>query len=128
MSRRLADFGLVNVVVITFTEAERLAAYEQRQQLSFPVLRDPNRDAYRAYGLQRASLVRVWGWRAIRRYVEIFRADGLAGLHRPVEDTRQLGGNFVIDRAGTLTFAFWGEGPDDRPSVDALVDAARNAG
>ena len=69
--------------------------------------------------------MRVWGWKAGRRYVEIFRESGFGGLRAPTEDTLQLGGDFVIAPDGTLAWGFWGEGPDDRPSVDDLVRAVQ---
>jgi hypothetical protein len=87
------------------------------------VLRDIDRNAYTAFGLGRGSFLRVWGSRAARRYASLLRADGFGGLHRPIEDTRQLGGDFVIDPDGRLAWAFWGAGPDDRPSVDDLIAA-----
>ena len=126
---RLGELGDgTTVVVATFTDLGDLARYVADHDLPFPVVTDPDRAAYRAFGLGRGSIARVWGWRALRRYVEIFRNDGLAGLRRPTEDTLQLGGDFVIDPAGTLAYGYWGEGPDDRPSVDALLAAARSAG
>ena len=39
----------------------------------------------------------------------------------------QLGGNFVIDAAGVLRYGRWATGPNDRPSVDALIHAANAA-
>lgn len=129
MSDRLADLGAdTRVALITFTDPTELAGYRTADELSFPVLVDPDRESYRAYGLGRGSIARIWGWRAARRYLEIVRAEGVGRLARPTEDTRQLGGDFVVDRDGRLVFGFWGAGPDDRPSVDALVDAVRRSG
>jgi len=119
---RLTELGdTTDVVLITFTDPEKLEAYTARNELPFPILIDRDRAAYRAFGLGRGSLARVWGWRAGRRYVEILRADGLSGLRRPEEDTLQLGGDFVVGPDGILEYGFWGEGPDDRPSVDDLI-------
>lgn len=124
MRDRLADFGeQTQVVLVTFTEADQIDGYQRRNALSFPILLDRDRQTYRSYGLGRASLMRVWGLRAARRYLEIFRSHGAAGLARPTEDTRQLGGDFVIDPSGRLAYGFWGQGPDDRPSVDELIAA-----
>jgi hypothetical protein len=67
------------------------------------------------------SVGRVWGWRALKRYGEIIRSSGVANLRAPREDTLQLGGDFVVDAAGRLAWGFWGDGPDDRPSVDDLA-------
>ena len=124
---RLVDFGATGVVLVTFTEQRYLARYATEHDLPFPVLADPDRAAYRAFGLGRGSVARVWGWKAARRYLEIFRADGSAGWRRPTEDTLQLGGDFVVDPAGNLAYGYWGEGPDDRPTVDELIDAVRSA-
>jgi peroxiredoxin len=120
---RLADLpdDLV-IAVITFSPADYVLSYVEEHQPGFPVLLDPERHTYRAYGLERGSVMRVWGWRAAKRYVEIFanRRRGFK-LSGPREDTLQLGGDFIIDREGRLAYGFWGEGPDDRPTVDELA-------
>lgn len=113
--------------MITFTTDSELDAYLDDVDLPFPVLVDSQRHVYRAYGLGRGAWRRIWGVKAARRYLEIFRNDGIRGLHRPTEDTLQLGGDFVIARDGTLAWGFWSEGPDDRPSVDDLVAAVAAA-
>lgn len=126
MRDRLDDLGAATrVALVTFTDPSRLTDYIESNELPFPVLVDPDRSTYRAYGLGRGSIARIWGWRAARRYLEILRSDGFGGLARPTEDTRQLGGDFVIGPDGRLVYGFWGEGPDDRPDVDELVAAAR---
>lgn len=128
MRDRLEEFGgAATVALVTFTDAESLAAYQSRHALGFVALRDPDRRGYRAFGLGRGTVARVWGWRAARRYVQLIRRDGIGGLRRPTEDPRQLGGDFVIDREGRLVWGFWGEGPDHRPAVDDLIAAVRNA-
>ncbi len=128
MGERLTDLGDdTAVVLVTFTTDDHLSEYQDRHGLPFPVLIDRDRQAYRAYGLGRGSVHRIWGLDSARRYLEIVREDGLSGLRRPTEDTRQLGGDFVIDAAGRLAWGFWGTGPADRPSVDQLVDALDRA-
>lgn len=126
MSDRLDQFGPdATVSLITFTDPDNLPTYQERNRLRLQLLIDPDRSAYRAFGLGRGSVHRVWGLRAARRYLEILRRQGPSGLHRPVEDTLQLGGDFVISPAGTLAWGFWGRGPDDRPDIDQLVEAVR---
>ncbi len=115
------------MALVTFTGLAAAAAYGAERHLPFPVLVDADRDAYRAFGLGRGSVWRVWGAKAAHRYWEIIRAEGIAGLHRPTEDPLQLGGDFVVAPDGRLAYGFWGEGPDDRPSVDELVAAVRQA-
>ena len=124
MSDRLAEFGDdVEVALITFTSVEKLTAYVADKNLPFPVVLDRDRSSYRSYGLGRGTVRRVWSPKALKKYVEILRKDGLGALSRTDEDTLQLGGDFVVGPDGTLVYGFWGEGPDDRPTVDELVAA-----
>ena len=128
MRDRLEELGDTTVVVlVTFTDLASLTEYQWSNELPYPVLTDPRRKTYSAYGLGRGSVRRVWGVRATKRYVELIRASGFGALRKPTEDTLQLGGDFVIGPAGNLVWGFWGDGPDDRPSVDELVAAVRSA-
>ena len=128
MRDRLEELGdTTEVVLVTFTDMASLTEYQWSNELPYPVLTDPNRHTYQAYGLGRGSVRRVWGVRAAKRYVELIRESGLRGLKKPTEDTLQLGGDFVIGQDGNLAWGFWGDGPDDRPSVDELVEAVRSA-
>lgn len=123
MSARHAEFGQsTRLALVTFTTTDQLDRYRQVTPTAFPVLLDQDRAAYRAYGLGRGSRTRVWGWRAARRYAELLAAGGIRRLRRPTEDTLQLGGDFVVAPDGTLAWSHHGAGPDDRPSVDEIVE------
>jgi len=122
---RLSELGeKVVVAVIAFTTPATLAAYVDRNHVPFTVLVDQERDAYRAFGLERATLRRIYAPKVIWRYVQIHRAGG-PPRQKPTEDTQQLGGNFIIDPDGTLVYGYWSEGPEDRPTVDDLVEVVR---
>ena len=121
MSDRLDDFGDAAVALITFTRPRNVAGFRRRLGLRYPVLADEARDAYRAYGLGRAPWWRVWGPRTLGAYARLLRAG--RRLDRPTQDTRQLGGDFVVDPTGRLSYAYRSSRPDDRPAVDALVAA-----
>ena len=114
----------VDLVIVTFTEPKNLRAYQERHNLaSTSFIVDPGRSAYRAFGLGRGAVTRIWGLRAAKRYLEIFRDDSFSRPGRPTEDTLQLGGDFIIDPEGTIVYGFWGEGPDDRRSAESIRDA-----
>ena len=122
MRDRLDELGATtDVALITFSDPRQLDPYQDIHGLPFPILVDRDRSAYRAYGLGRGSLGRVWGWSTLRGYVGILGETGLGRLSRATEDTRQLGGDFVIAADGTLAWGFWSSGPADRPSVDELI-------
>ena len=119
----------IDLVMVTFTDPENLPKYRQRHGTrNVSIVVDTDRSAYRAFGLGRGSVARIWGLRAAKRYVEIFRSQGFSRPGRATEDTLQLGGDFIIDPDGTLVYGFWGEGPDDRPSAQTLYDALTTAG
>lgn len=121
MSDRLAEFGGAAVVLITFTRPRNLRGFRRRLGLSYPVLADETRAAYRAYGLGRGSWRRVWGLHTLKAYGRLLRAGRRPRL--PAADTLQLGGDFVVDSEGRVVYAYRSAGPDDRPSVDDLVTA-----
>jgi len=60
-----------------YSEAHRIL---EMHDLDIPVLTDPHRAAYKAYGLGRGSVRRVWGRRATRRYWNILRDSSLKNL------------------------------------------------
>lgn len=125
MRDRLDEFPAdTAVAVITFGQPDYVKQYVEQHEPGFPVLIDPTRSVYTDYGLERGSVLRVWGWKAAKRWLEILRNQrSFRGLATPTEDTLQLGGDFIIDRDGILQYSFWGEGPDDRPSIGELVAA-----
>lgn len=111
----------VDVAVITFGRGDRLADYRRHLDITFSVLRDEHRDTYRAYGLSRGSLRAIYRPATIKKYLQLLRSG--RKLRRPTEDTRQLGGDFVVGPDGLLRFAFRPVAPDDRPSASAIVAA-----
>lgn len=124
MSDRLDEFGDVDVVLITFTTPERVRTYAEREQLDYPIVVDTDRVAYGAFGLERGSVLRVWGLRSAKKYVEIIKERGFGPLvsrRGATDDTLQLGGDFIVDPNGTLIYGFWQDGPDERPSVEELL-------
>ncbi len=125
MNRQLAAFGDAEVVLVTFTSTPELGRYVRWTGIEMVTLIDPDRSTYRAYGLRSAGFWQIWGLTNLKRSVQILAGRKLTAIRRPTEDTRQLGGDFVIDRSGTLTWGRWAEGPDERPTVQALVDAVR---
>lgn len=125
MRDRVDDLGDTTVAAIAFADTGRLAAHREHLDLPFPLLADPERAVYRRFGLERAPLWRVYNPGTLRLYGRLLRRG--RRLRRPMDDTRQLGGDFVIDATGRLAVAFRPRSPDDRPPIDELVAATRRA-
>jgi hypothetical protein len=106
------------VLAIGFDSPERMLS---GLDFPWPVLLDRERVAYRRYGLGRAPLTDVLtlGW------LPGFLRKLLGGdpLKRPGLDVLQLGGDFVVDRDGTVVLAHPSEHFEDREPTGALVSA-----
>ncbi len=111
----------VGLAVVGFSPPDRLAALARYLKWPGLVLADPSRQIYQALGLSRAPLWRVYSPRTLRTYARA----ALAGrrLPRPVEDTRQLGGDAVVVD-GTVVHLWRPRTPDDRPRASEVLAAA----
>jgi hypothetical protein len=115
----------LSVAVIGFGTPEDHAAYHRHLQLPFPLLSDPDRELYRRFGFGVASLRAIYGAGTLRLYARLLRRG--RRLRRPRQDTRQLGGDVVIDPLGRLVAVFRPASPDDRPTLDQLARALQQA-
>jgi hypothetical protein len=120
---RLADLGDAAVAAITFAEPVDLPAHRAYLDLPFPLLADPDRGLYRRFGLGRGSIHRIWGTGTLKMYARLLRRG--RRLRRPTQDTRQLGGDFVIDADGRMSAEFRPTSPDGRPPIDDLITAVQ---
>lgn len=93
--------------------------YVEETGLSWPLLIDGTRQAYRDYGMLAASFWDVWGPKSWWVYArELLKGQK---LHRSAGDVFQRGGDVLIDPAGIVRLHHIGEGPADRPSVESIV-------
>ena len=115
------------IACVTFAEPAMLRGFERQMELPYPLYGDPDRATYRALGFGRASTRRVWlDPRVWARYARLL-ARGRRPGGAPAQDTHQLGGDAVVDARGRLSWIHRSTGPVDRPSVDRLVAAMRDA-
>ena len=126
MRHRYEDFRTAGaeVAVISFAQRQAMEYYARDLQVPFPLLSDPERAAYIAYGLRKGSLWSIFGPKAVWEYVKLFSR---GRLFRGIQaDPFQLGGDFVIDGRGIVRFAYRSEDPADRPTMDRLLQAVRS--
>ncbi len=98
-------------------------AYVEETELQWPLLVDPERKLYQAYGMLQASFWDIWGpstWLAYAR--ELLRGQK---LHESDEDVNQRGGDVLIDPQGNVRLHHIGRGPADRPSVESIIALIR---
>ncbi len=119
--QRLLD-GAVPLVVVGFSPTDALAPLAEHLGLTGLVLSDPDRRLYHRLGLRRAPIWRVYSPGTIARYA-VRRLRG-ATLHKPVEDTRQMGGDaLLVD--GRVERLWRPATPDDRAAPARIAGAAR---
>lgn len=125
MQSRIREFRHLGaeVVVVSFVPPSPLKQYLSGHEWEFPVLADPDRRAYRAFGLERASWARLLRPRVLGRYLRLMLRGRMPRLAH--EDVHQLGGDFVLDRDARVVFAHRSTDPADRPAVAELLEAVR---
>ncbi len=95
-------------------------------EVPFPILFDPERVAYRAWGLGRTGLFGAMlspslNWRYLKLLIRGERFLGFA------PDMFQLGGDFVLDRSHRVRFVHRMRNNGDRAPVARLIAEFRNA-
>jgi hypothetical protein len=116
----------VAIVVISFAQPEQLLPYQKHHQWPFVMLADPKRSAYQAFGLKRLSLLRVFSPSTMRLYFRLLR-EGKKLQSYGKDDYYQAGGDFLIDREGSILFAHRSQDPADRPTPGRLLQAIDRA-
>jgi hypothetical protein len=112
-----------SVLVVTQAKPEFVRHYLSGRPYEVAFASDPDRVVYRAFGLGRTP------WRVFfRPRVVLGYLAGMLRGYAPVapyrgEDVFQLGGDFLLDRSGRITFAYRSLTPTDRPSVESLLAA-----
>jgi peroxiredoxin len=118
----LGELHGATVLPVSFGTPAQVEAHVRHFQWPFPFAVDTDRALYRAFGLGRGSVLRVFGPRALARDLWL-RLRGEAMGPARQGDVLQLGGDFVLDARGVVTYASRPPGPDARPSLTTLREA-----
>lgn len=122
LCQHLPEFEALNtrIVVVSFGRPDQARIWLDETTIPFTLLLDPERKAYRAYGLEH-SLLRSWGLNVWQRYAQLILTGrkwrGIQG------DSGQLGGDIIVDSNGRIRFAYRSHDPTDRPDIDTLLTA-----
>jgi peroxiredoxin len=111
----------LQIVLIGLGTPEKARQFRQDLNLPFTVLCDPEKRSYRAFGLtRRLNLLRELHPQSAARLVAAMRQHGGAATG---QDMLQLGGVFVVDRAGIVRFAFTALRMADQPALEDVLRA-----
>ena len=116
-----------SVLLVAYDEPSLLEAKMLHDlEMPFPLALDSGRTTYAAWGLGRTNLFGAMlspslNWRYFRLLLAGERFLGFA------PDMFQLGGDFVVDPSGVISFAYRMRNNGDRASVATLFEALRSA-
>lgn len=119
------------VVAITQGEPERTAEVAERRGYLFPVLCDPERRAYEAYGLLEgtpAQILHDFAWKPGDRETGEKMVNSRRGTERALVDSPwQLPGEFVVSTKGRLVLTHRYQYCEDFPPKTVMLGAIESA-
>lgn len=115
------------VLVVSFMSPAFLSMFLAERPQPFPVVADPERKAYDAFGIGSTNVRGFLRLGVIWHYLKLIFRGWLPKGPAKDADVWQLGGDFVIDAAGRLRYAHPSSDSADRPSNDELLQALRAA-
>jgi hypothetical protein len=115
-----------NVLVVTQAQPNMLQLFLAANPQPFPVVCDPGKTAYQAFGLLRTSWLTflkpsvVWG------YLKLMLKG--YGVRKPSgrEDLLQLGGDFLLNQGGTICWQQTSKDPSERPRLVEVLSVLNN--
>lgn len=116
-----------DILVASFSPPAAIAAHVANSPQPFAILADPERKAYDAFALGRTGLWTFFRPDVLWGYLRLIFRGWMPKKPQENADVWQLGGDFVIDRAGRLTYAHPSKDAADRPSNATLLAEMRRA-
>ncbi|MEX2194633.1 MAG: peroxiredoxin-like family protein [Thermoleophilaceae bacterium] len=111
-----------DIVAVFQYRAQPTRNYCNRRDVPFDCLADPQRDAYRAVGLDRGQARDYVSPKVALSFLKAVRTGGAPGKPDP---HAQRPGTFVVARGGAVVLAHYNADPADNPSLEAILEAVR---
>lgn len=111
------------VLVVTQSKPEAV----RNARLPYEALCDPERAAFRYFGLDRGRFAMFFRPHVLWYYFKFLIRGWMPRRNERGEDVLQLGGDFVIAADRRLIFAHRSIDPADRPSVTELIEQLKSA-
>ncbi len=119
----------LDIAVITQGVPQETALFMRAHAPGLLALSDPQRAAYRAYGLERGTLFQTFlnlkVWRAISRSR---RKGYLVETPPEGQDAMQMSGTFIISPQGRVLLPFYYDNIADHPALDLLLEGVLSTG
>ncbi len=113
----------LSVVVLTPDRPSRARKFVEEYRVPFPTLTDPDRNAYRAYGLMDGSFGQLVNRRIFTEGVKATMNGTF--LRRTTSAPRQLPGTAIVDSSGRLRHLHHARDAADHLTSQELIELAR---
>lgn len=113
----------LDIAVVTQGVPQETQLFAEKHAPGLKALSDPERKAYRAYGLERATIFQTFlNWKVLKA-VSNSRKKGYQ-VETPPEgqDAMQMSGTFIISPQGRVLLPFYYDHIADHPALDLLLE------
>ena len=114
----------VEIYIVTFDDTELARAYAEKNAPDWPLLIDPDREVYSAFGMGRAGWWTLLKPSSLWKYFTMWLRG--ARPQKVGSDIHQLGGDVLIDPGGILRLDYVSQTPHDRPAVEDLIEFVKH--
>ena len=115
------DHAGAQVVLVGMGTPEESAAFGIKLDIPFPLISDPRRQLYQAFGLKQTSALELVSPSVF--FKGIFAMTKGHGIGIPIGDVRQLTGVFIINTDGRIVYSYIASDPSDHPEPDTIINA-----
>lgn len=109
----------IRVILVGQGSPEESERFRMEFAPDLPVISDPDRELFRAYGLGRGSLAQMASPGVLFRGFSAMSRGNMPGI--PKGDVLQLAGVFLVDTEGLIRYAYFAKDASDYPSVENLL-------
>jgi peroxiredoxin len=104
---------------------EESSAFEMKFDIPFPLISDPKRQLYQAFGLKQISALELLSPSVAFKGILAMTKGHTIGI--PIGDVRQLPGVFVINTYGRIVYSYFASDLSDHPDPDTILEALKTA-
>ncbi len=112
------------VMLVGMAPPKEAGAFLKKFDLPFPMICDPDRKLYEAYGLKRMGTLGFLSPSLAIKSLSALAGGNLVGI--PEGDVKQLAGVFIIDKTGKVRFRYVSEDPSDFPPAQDVLAALKS--
>lgn len=119
----LRQFKTENIVLVCMGRIQEAADFKRKMEIPQPMVSDPNKLLYEAFGLRRGSFGQVLNPTLARKSIRLLKGGHRAGLLK--HDPWMMAGVFRVEQDGEVSFSHFASDISDNLSGAAIVQLLR---